>query len=368
MRGFFLLAIFIISAPVNALYTGNSNDIRILISKSATNVELKGNLIIGTPRDKMLVSRAGVATLPGGFSINGRVIKTDGLTIISEGSPILFNNRRYNGAFSLHKDESDKITVVNILPLEEYLAGLVTSEMPSDWPLESLKAQAVTARTYALYQKDIRKPSQAIYDVEASVLDQVYGGITEDDGVKDAVAATAGEILMYHGESFKSFFHSTCGSQTELPMNVWGEKNIFPVIIDKYCARSPYNEWRYSISRLELAKRLRSAGFPAETVEDIRLEKNGGGLRAATVIIDTGGQTVFIRSNDFRKIVGFDSIKSTWFNVGIRGNYVGFAGRGFGHGVGMCQWGAKGMAEAGKSYREILKFYYPGAKIKKGGQ
>ncbi|MBI2342012.1 MAG: SpoIID/LytB domain-containing protein [Deltaproteobacteria bacterium] len=279
---------------------------------------------------------------------------------------INFRGKKYTGELQFFDDGRKTLTAVNVLPLEEYLIGLVASEMPKDWPLEALKAQAVIARTYALYQKKIRssKQSSSFYDVESGVQDQVYLGIANHDSrVKGAVESTKGEIVSYKGQVFKSFFSSTCGGMTESAVNVWGEKGLFALIKDPYCARSPYSAWKYSLSRRELAARLSTGGFQAETIKGMTVEHRKNNPRVATLEIDAGGKKFFIQGSDFRKIVGFKDIKSTWFDVKINGGQIEFEGRGYGHGVGLCQWGAYGMADAGKSYHEILKYYYPGVKI-----
>lgn len=276
------------------------------------------------------------------------------------GSDIRFNGKTYSGELKFVKDGPGTVTAINILPLEEYLSGLVASEMPKDWPIEAIKAQSVAARTYALFQK---KPS-AEYDVESSVLDQVYNGkISGNERVKNAVKDTEGEVLKKDGRLVKTFFNSTCGGQTETALNVWGDKNLFTSIADPYCARSPYSSWTYSMETSRLVAKLKTAGFQLDRIKNIQVETNPDNPRAATVVIETGGQTLFLRASDFRKMVGFQELKSTWFTAEMRGNSILLSGHGFGHGVGMCQWGAKGMAETGKSYREILGFYYPGTEI-----
>jgi stage II sporulation protein D len=279
---------------------------------------------------------------------------------------INFRDKKYTGELQFFDDGAGALSAVNVLSMEEYLIGLVASEMPKDWPIEALKAQAVIARTYALYQKKIRssKQSSSFYDVESGVQDQVYLGIANHDNrVKGAVEATKGEILTYKGNAFKSFFSSTCGGMTESAVNVWGEKGLFALTKDPYCARSPHSSWKYSLSKRELAAKLTAGGFQASAIRGINVEHRKNNPRVATLEIDGGGRTIFIQGSDFRRIVSFKDIKSTWFDVKISGDRIEFNGKGYGHGAGLCQWGAYGMADAGKSYREILKFYYPGTKI-----
>lgn len=296
--------------------------------------------------------------------ITGAELKRHPVKYTNDGM-IALRGRKYSGRIEFYENGNGTLTAVNVLPLEEYLVGLVASEMPTDWPLEAIKAQAVAARSYALYQKGAKAPLTGhIYDVDSNVLDQVYNGASDNERVKAAVRSTKGEVLTRHGKPIKAFFNSTCGGQTESSFNVWGEKGLTTHITDPYCARSPHLKWHYSISRRALAAILTKRGFPAEDITDISIDNREKNPRAGVVVIGTGSQTFYIQGSEFREMLGYNALKSTWFGVSIEGNNVVFEGRGFGHGVGMCQWGAKGMAEAGKGYREILAFYYPGAVLK----
>jgi stage II sporulation protein D len=293
-------------------------------------------------------------------------LNASALKVTSEGRAIEFKGREYDGAFNIYKGDGGLITVVNVLPIEEYLLGLVASEMPTDWPIEAVKAQAVIARSYAMYQRNMKAQgvSSGRHDVEAGVQDQVYQGKRGvNKRVEDAVSSTKGEILKKNGRLVKAFFHSTCGGATEKASNVWGEKNDFLAVKDEFCSRSPYSSWTYRITKRELAEKLAANGFPGSFVGSISIENRKENPRAATVIVESGGQTFYIQANEFRRIVGYAKLKSAWFSVSSEGEDIIFSGKGFGHGVGLCQWGAKGMAEARKDYREILKYYYPGTEI-----
>ncbi len=287
---------------------------------------------------------------------------------VNDDGTVAFRNKTFHGRLEFYENGDGTFTAVNVLPLEEYLVGLIAAEMSVDWPIEALKAQAVASRTYAVYQREARssKWSDSIYDLESSVLDQVYdGSVKNDSKVREAVEGTKGEMLKKHGQVVKAFFHSACGGQTETAQNVWGEEKMFDIVRDPYCKRSPNSSWSYKISKPELASRLAKGGYPAETIESVSIERRRGDPRAATVTIDTGNQTIFLQGSDLRRIIGYENVKSTWFDVVIEGDSIVFTGHGFGHGVGLCQWGARGMAEAGKNYRDILRFYYPGTRIEK---
>lgn len=299
-------------------------------------------------------------------NLNGKVkVAADMPQLVVAGDEnISLNGKKYRGEVRFYKETDGSITVINTLPLEEYLVGLVASEMPMDWPNEAIKAQSVAARTYAMFQKQGR--AHLNYDVEATTVDQVYEGVPQnDERVREAVESTNGEILTLRGKLFKAFFHSTCGGQTETALNVWNEANNFHIVHDNFCAKSPHSSWTFTLGKNILATKLREAGFSAKTIRKISVEKQRNNPRAASVIIDTGEQTIYLQGNDFRRIVGYEKLKSTWFNIRLVGLNVVFEGKGYGHGVGMCQWGVKGMAESNKSYRDILKFYYPWARIER---
>lgn len=256
--------------------------------------------------------------------------------------------------------------VVKTLSIEKYVPGVLVGELPKDWPIEALKAQAVAARTYAIATLAEKEGGGSPYDVESTVADQVFSGKTFGrPDVDEAVSSTAGEILTYHNKPIKARFHSSCGGKTETSIRVWGEQDISRGINDPYCKGSPHNSWQTTLTATEIESALKKLGFNIGKIQAIKLEEFDSGGRVAAVSIHGDNQTVSLTGNDFRRYLGFSTIKSTKFNVSQSGYKFTFIGKGFGHGVGMCQWGARGMALAGKNYREILEFYYPGTRIKK---
>jgi stage II sporulation protein D len=253
---------------------------------------------------------------------------------------------------------ADGILVINDLPLEEYLVGLINCEISSLWPLEAVKAQAVVARTYALFQKRTRRG--ALYDVESTVLDQVYQGcMLEDSRAVRAVQETAGEVLLYEGKPVQAFYHSTCGGHTELPENVWGFS--LPYLIDRecsYCSTAPSYRWeqRLSLPRIEAA--LRRQGVIEGHLSSVKEGRRSRGGRLVELTIVDGRGARAISAPLFRKAMGYDLLPSTAFTIQRTGEELLFKGEGKGHGVGLCQWGANGQAQEGRSYRQILAYYY----------
>lgn len=252
------------------------------------------------------------------------------------------------------------LTAVNALHIEEYVRGVINKEIMPGWHIEAKKAQAVLARTYAVHKK-VMRPRNALYDLDPTVLDQVYGGLDKEDmTANQAVAETRGEILSYNDLPAEIYFHSTCGGRTASAKEVWGKEvpYLVPVKCD-HCKNSSLYRWTRILDADEVSKKLAAAGYAVGTLKKVRVEK--GDLRVAAVIVN--GRRIEV--NQFRKAVGYTTVYSNDFSVTLSGGKLALAGKGFGHGVGACQYGMAGMAQAGKNWREILRHYLPGAEIRK---
>lgn len=279
-------------------------------------------------------------------------------------SGVEIDGKRYRGKIEIVRDSS-RLLVINQLFLEDYLVGLINQEISSKWPMESVKAQAVVARTYALYEKKNRKDPR--YDLESTVKSQVYGGIdSEDDLARKAVKETEGEVIYHNGEIIQSLYHSSCGGKTEAAAEVWGKDIPYlRSIKDPHCTEAPNYFWQYNIDLNDLRKRLMRFDGDIGEIESVSIAKRSATGRVTGISVRHGNGSVLIAGKDFREALGYENLRSTDFTLKIKGDSVYFAGSGGGHGVGMCQWGAKGMAEEGKSYRDILNWYYPGGIIRK---
>jgi stage II sporulation protein D len=339
--------------------------VRIAIIKSAPEVNLNGDGILVTGDNGQALSLqfpVSVKPIKNGLGVNGKFYRR--LTFAAA-SILYVNNKPYRGAAELSFAEKG-ILVVNQLPLEEYLVGLINCEISSAWPIESVKAQAVIARTYAMNRKAARQTAQ--YHLESSVIDQVYDGcLIEDSRARRAVNETKGEILTYSGALIQAFYHSSCGGKTEAAENVWGVSVPYLKGVDCiYClAASPAVLWECKLTLDDIESRLRSAGYKIFGLSEIKVGplNTRGRIQDITLVAAKGGFTV--NSNQFRKLIGFSVIKSTRFTVKIVQNEALFAGGGNGHGVGLCQWGAKQRSLDGFEYREILSYYYPGTRLQK---
>jgi stage II sporulation protein D len=256
--------------------------------------------------------------------------------------------------------------VVNQLPLEEYLVGLINCEISSAWPIEAVKAQAIIARTYAMNRKTARL--SASYHLESSVIDQVYEGcLIEDSRARRAVSETEGQVLTFGGAIIQAFYHSSCGGRTESSENIWGASLPYLKGVDcQYCLTSPAaTTWEFKLPIKEIEDRLRVGGYKVSGLIDIKAgaANSRGRLKQVLLVASKGGST--ISGEQFRKAIGYGVIKSTRFSVKNSKNEISFSGSGNGHGVGLCQWGAKQRALDGFANGEILSYYYPGTELKK---
>jgi SpoIID/LytB domain protein len=265
--------------------------------------------------------------------------------------------------------DSAKLYAINVVDLEDYLLSVVPSEMPSQWPQEALKAQAIAARSYAL--ANLGKHLADGYDVKANTEDQVYSGVqSESDNSNLACAQTAGIILKHQGQVIPAFFHSGSGGWTEVSENVWGNTLPFLKSVPDYDDASPMASWTRTFEQEKLMQLLQAARLPAnkdpnkDAVKDV---SQIGQLLDVTVIARTPTNRVTqvnligkkreaaISAEELRKVL---KLPSTNFNLSFQDGVFTFSGRGFGHGLGLSQWGAKALADNGYNAAQILKYYY----------
>lgn len=273
------------------------------------------------------------------------------------------NGRRYPGDLEIIRGRGAMV-LVNHAGLEEYVKGIAVREISHYWPSEALRAHAIVFRTYALYA--VEQNAKRDYDVTGDVYSQAYGGTAAQRyRISDACAQTSGDVLTYQGKVFPAYYHSTCGGHTQNASALWGI-DIPPLsgVDCIYCKGSPHFSWSAAIPVAEAVGKLSAAGVRADgitAVETTGIDRSG---RVVSLALRTArGGSVEIAGKNFRQILGNDIVKSTNFNVAVRGRVIEFSGKGWGHGAGLCQWGAYFMAKAGYSLSEILAYYYPGSQI-----
>jgi len=328
---------------------------------------------------------------------------------------IYINEKPYRGKAIIRPSDTG-ITVINELGLEEYLYGVLPMEMPYNWPLEALKAQAIAARTYAL--KNFNKYQEYGFNLSNSIDSQVYGGYeVERESTNKAVDVTAGQIIVYNNKLINAFYHADNGGYAESSDNVW--EFSLPYLIsgpDRFSIDTPHSSWEKTLTIKEIEQRLIQKNIVMEKVIGLKiLDTSESGRVTKLMIIGSKNSIILtkqsirdvldLKSNLFRietndmfyilngqgtttardylQSLAFVTSKGVCKNsnteiIRIKGrngtrkfstqskNYV-IKGRGWGHGVGLSQWGAKRMAEMGYNCTEILQHYYRGSQVKKIG-
>jgi stage II sporulation protein D len=253
---------------------------------------------------------------------------------------------------------------INQVDLEEYVKGVVPSEVSSAWHPEMLKVQAVAARTYALYNKALSAARE--YDLVATIQDQVYRGrVGVDARVEQAVVQTRGMVVTYQNAPIYAAFSSTAAGPTEDSINVWAKD--LPYLKGVECPfdlSSPYYQWKASVRIDRLEDHLRRQGFSVGSIATITpIAYSRAGRVTKLRILHSRGE-LLLRGEELRKAVGYTVIPSTQFEIESVGLNVVFVGYGAGHAVGLCQWGAKELAELGYPFTSILSYYYPGTELR----
>lgn len=310
------------------------------------------------------LAASGVSVAGSGLRLGGRSLSTEGFRVRSlSGSPLRVNGTAYPGDLLFFRD-GDAVTVVNEVEVESYLAGVLGAEMPLKFEDEALRAQVVAARTYVLYEaKTARSP---FYDLLATEASQVYRGLAvATRRARRLVRSTRGVILTTEGRTFPAFYHSTCGGHTVDAAEVWPglRLGVLRGVPCGYCSGSPYYRWTVEFGAQEVSQALERRGLFSGPVTAIAVTRRAASGYATDVEVRGPGGRRQFRARALRSALGSRRLKSTYFTVLRIPDGFRFRGRGYGHGVGLCQWGAQGMAQAGHDYQEILAHYYPGSEL-----
>jgi stage II sporulation protein D len=386
---FVTLLIFALGIPAPAA----AEAVRVLLAQEVSSVEVRSDSeIILTALDRsvrvrgpLVVSVAGL-----GIAINGKHMGGDQVEIrpvrsvlsisLPKSVAAVSGKSKQAGPAGSARVEADSgmpisgtvritrratgLSAVNHVDLEEYVKGVVPSEVSSSWHPEMLKVQAVAARTYALYNKHLSAARE--YDLVATVQDQVYRGrLGVDRRVEQAVDQTRGLVVTYQNAPIYAAFSSTAAGPTEDSINVWAKD--LPYLKGVECPfdlGSPYYQWKASVKMDQLEHHLRQQGFVVGTIATITPIAYSRAGRVTTLRILHSRGELLLRGEDLRKAVGYSVIPSTQFEIESVGADVIFAGYGAGHAVGLCQWGAKELAELGYPFTSILRYYYPGTELR----
>ena len=335
-----------------------------------------------------LSSQAGTLTLAEPAGARREFAAPVSLVAVKPEAMISVNQRRYRGSLSILAADSG-VRIVNRVGVEAYLRGVVPRELGvrGAGDRAALEAQAVAARSYAVAR--IGNTTRA-YDVAASTTDQVYGGVDAENAVADAaVAATEGLVLTYNGRVVSAPYHSTCGGSTAAADEIWRSQNepYLQRVSDRipgtdryYCDIAPRfrweRSWRADSLTAVVERYLRSyAQVPPGPVGEVRrvdVDSKTPSGRVAALWVETSRGRYRLRGNDIRYVLRSPSgelLNSTYFSPEVVSSPDGrltrltVRGLGYGHGVGMCQWGAIGRARAGQDFRTILRTYFPGTTV-----
>jgi stage II sporulation protein D len=376
----------LLSAPAAA------QAIRVLMSSAAQQVVVaaSGGIIVQVDRQELVFpSAVTVAAAVTGVQIEGRWWSAERVTVQAEAGdlnvlisePAEFSE---NGADRVIRGTNgtgppvpsmlalpgrldlmvrpQALQVINELDLESYVTGVVPWEMNVAWHPEALKAQSVAARTYALYQQQANAGRE--YDVVAGTQDQVYRGRHADPRVQQAVSETRGLVLMHGGRPILAAFSSTAAGPTEDALIVWAKDLPYLKGVDcPFDTNSPYYQWRAAFKLEDLEAGLRRQGLLVGTIATLApLSYSRTGRVARLRILHSAGELI-LRGEELRRAVGYTVIPSTLFELDSIGREVVLSGRGAGHAVGLCQWGAKELASLGYPFSSILHYYFPDTEL-----
>jgi len=323
--------------------------------------------------DMYIQSKWGVNSLQPVSSFNLVALDRQG------GNGVVFSARKYRGSMEFSAAE-DGLLAVNRLSVEDYLRGVLPREMPGEWPLEALKAQAVAARSYALAKAEDNR--EKAFDVLTTDHSQVYGGYDAETPLTDrAVQETEGVVMTYNDNIICAFYHASSGGFIENSEDVWNEP--LPYLRSKndpYDKNDKFYNWQVTYSENQLVNlvnlKLKEWGYERifASINDLQeVADTSTGVRVRRMKftgVDKAGQmlTVILQNADrVRAALGLRSAFFTYQKrVDASGRLVSvtFTGSGWGHGLGMSQYGSRGMARQGNNYRQILQYYYRGIEIK----
>ena len=278
---------------------------------------------------------------------------------------LTFQKNTYTGKFYILVS-GNTLQVVEYTDLENYLLGVLPYEMSYSWPLEALKAQAVAARTYT--QMQLKNSQKNKFDLYNDVRSQMYKGSGKVyDSVRKAVESTRGQVLTYQKELFNTYYHANCGGGTD-DAKIWtgSTKETIKPLKGASCSTDKTSKnfsWKADIPAKSITGFANKNGL-AGTISKVKVAQKTHTKRAVNLKLTTSKGSKEFSCAKFRLAVGASLLKSCKItSVNKHGQNFTFEGHGFGHGIGMCQDGAKGMAQNGKNYKQILKNYFPSSDL-----
>ena len=376
LASFFLLIVSSVCLAVSGQAWGH--DVRVGLAEGVTalTVSAPNAFSLRLPSGKSYRASGSVSVIRkgDGWTMNDREVSDPHVRIVGQGEVIQL--RTVRTADGTGTDRSwqvlgpvelvgvgNTMTVISLVPLEDYVGGVVSGEVSPNWPLESLKAQAVAARTYVMYKK--MENQQQLYDVLASVQDQVYHGHSvRPESIRQAIQATAGQVLTYDNRPIFAAYSSTAAGPTEDALYVWALDLPYLKGVDcPFDEQAPRYEWQTAFTFEYLEQQLRKEGYVVGTIATFTPYTFTPSGRVDRVRILHSKGEIILRGQDLRRVVGYSKIFSTQFTIQKLGAEVVIVGHGAGHAVGLCQWGMREMAQLGYEYHAILQHYYPGTTL-----
>ncbi|MBA7602549.1 Amidase enhancer [subsurface metagenome] len=293
---------------------------------------LKSNSLVSEERNKIIKLLAHDK----GIEISGIGVYSGPIKIIPAGNTkviVVVNGQkyRYRGNIEINIDidkEYRKLNIINIIGIEEYLYGVLKKEISPRWPAEALKAQAVAARTFAIF--NMNKYIDKGYNICASTNSQAYGGVNHEDPLTNrAIDETRGMIIAYKGKPINAVYHSDSGGYTEDSENVWGSflpylRSVKSKFEEK--VSPPHHTWTCSIDEKDLTKKLQKQGYKVNSIVSIEpVKKSETGRISELVFIIDNNEVINMKANDFRSLIGADLIRSTLFNIKVIGKEINIA-------------------------------------------
>jgi len=278
----------------------------------------------------------------------------------------------YPGEIEVFSKDGQTISLVNNVNIETYLYGVVPYEISPSWTDEMLKIQSIVARTYTI--ANLNRHKEDGFDLCSTVHCQVYKGINENMElrIKKAVDSTKGLVVVDKNNEHlvQTYYHATCGGATEDVSEVWYEVSSIKSLKGvkcEFCKNSPYYSWECDFDIKEFVSELKYNGFViGDKIKSISVLSKTKNDRIKDLQIIGNKDKIILSGENLRKIFGYNKIKSTKIDkIEIDNNRIYFYGKGWGHGIGLCQWGANELTKQGKSFKEVIEYYYPKTKIKK---
>ncbi len=340
--------------------------IRVAVEKNSTTI----NLI---SKDAYFIYRGSHYQLPSHSTIelNDESVFINGTpypfpVTISSPHLLSLNGKKYSGDILLNG-----FYVINIIQIEEYLKGVLSSEVDESWPIEALKTQAVVSRTYA-FKKVLQNKSE-LYDIEDTVLHQKFVYEENNSRINSAIHETNGIIILFQNKPVEAFFHSCSGGITENCGDIFQQDIPYlRSIPDPYSSGYEHIFWTFSSSETDIKEALKGIlekKFELRSLKNVKIyKKTGSGRVKEFILIFKGNEKQILKGNTFRLALDPKAFRSLLIQdiqkKRINDEYIyTFSGKGYGHGVGLSQWGVKGMAEQGFAYERIIAYYYRGTQL-----